>query len=170
MDKKTILAVDDQKSNRSIIKSRLQDEYNVIPAADGKEALAIVRDISIDLILLDVMLGDQNGIDICRSIKQNAKSAHIPVIILSSISDQAKIEESFKAGACDYIIKNFDANELKLRIHNQLKLAELATPMPDRINPDNFKQELSQLSSDLEAATELLNKSYQYIQRIMERY
>ncbi len=119
MDRYNILVVDDDPDILTIIKDNLElDGYEVFTAALGKEALCILKKEAINLIILDLMLPDMNGIQICRTTRA---SSHVPIIMLTakdSVSDKVLGLES---GADDYIVKPFDYLELAARVKAQLR-------------------------------------------------
>ena len=120
-DKKlTILIVEDHKVLRSFMKNLLKDDYNVIGAENGvigmKKALKYVP----DLIVSDVIMPEMVGTELCAKIKENIKTSHIPVILLTSRSSLIYKIEGLESGADDYISKPFNLVEFKLRIKNLL--------------------------------------------------
>ncbi|QOY52404.1 diguanylate cyclase [Candidatus Sulfurimonas baltica] len=124
-NKKTILIVDDTETNIDILLELLGDEYDVMVSLDGKSALEIVNEDDIDLILLDIMMPDMDGYEVCEILKANAKSANIPVIFITAKTDEASIEKAYDVGAVDYITKPFKPRELLARVKTQLKVKEL---------------------------------------------
>src|ERR1017187_894988 len=100
---KTLLLVDDEPSNLHVLKQILQEDYHLLFARDGKKALELSREKQPDLILLDVMMPELSGYDVCRGLKQNYKTAKIPVIFISALSDTTDETQGFEVGAVDYI-------------------------------------------------------------------
>ena len=122
----TILVVDDAHSNLKILVELLGEEYDVIVAQSGIEAIEIIKkEEKIDLILLDIMMPKLNGYDTCRKIKEIDKFINIPIIFLTAKSDEESIEKAYNAGGVDYIRKPFLHKELILRIKTQLQLKAL---------------------------------------------
>lgn len=123
MDRHKILVVDDDHDILTIIKDNLElDGYEVFTATQGKEAIAVFQKEAIDLMILDLMLPDMDGIQICRATRT---SSHVPIIMLTakdSVSDKVLGLES---GADDYIVKPFDYLELAARIKARLRRGEL---------------------------------------------
>lgn len=119
MEQETILIVDDEKDIRDLVKIYLQNEgYQVLVAGTGLEAIKLIEEKKIDLIILDVMMPVVNGIDACMKIRQNH---NIPIIMLS-----AKVEDIDKilglsVGADDYLAKPFNPLELIARVKAQLR-------------------------------------------------
>lgn len=120
----TILAVDDSPENLDLIKNILNPYYTVKVAPTGELALHIARTHQPDLVLLDIMLLDMNGYDVCHQLKSDDTTRNIPVIFLTAKSSEADEIEGFKIGACDYIIKPFSPAIMLARIktHIQLKM------------------------------------------------
>ncbi len=121
-DKLTILVVDDTETNIDILLELLCD-YDVAVATDGQSAIDIVKEDDIDLILLDIMMPDMDGYDVCKSIKTTHKN--IPIIFITAKTDEDSIEKAYAVGGNDYVTKPFKPRELLARIKTQLKLKEL---------------------------------------------
>ena len=119
-----ILIVDDNTKNLQVIAKVLKDEGFLISLAqDGKTALSLLGNQIPDLILMDIMMPEMDGIELCRLIKQNQKLKEIPVIFLTAKSETADLVEGFEAGGVDYITKPFNQSELLVRVKNHLELA-----------------------------------------------
>ena len=122
--KKSILIVEDNAAIRLNIKSVLAAEFEISEAENGKAGLAIALDIMPDLIISDLMMPEMNGFELCRFLKTDERSSHIPVILLtSSISDANKMV-GLETGADDYITKPFNAEVLIVRVKNLIKSRE----------------------------------------------
>jgi len=125
-DRKTILIVDDTETNIDILLELLGNEYDILVALDGKSALEIVEeDNQIDLILLDIMMPDMNGYEVCRIFKTMDESKDIPIVFITAKNDEDSIELAYDVGGVDYISKPFKPRELLARIKTQLKLSGL---------------------------------------------
>jgi len=112
--KQTILVVDDEPGIRLYLKRLLGDAgFAVETAADGDEALAAIQASRPDLVILDVMVGGRDGYEICESIKRNAASAAIKVVMLSAKSRAIEIEKGMAMGADAYLTKPFSMDELR---------------------------------------------------------
>jgi two-component system NtrC family sensor kinase len=122
-DKPLILLVDDVPQNVQILHQILDSEdYSFAIATSGEETLGLVERQSPDLILLDIMLGDIDGFEVCERIKKNPKTADIPIIFLTAkVSLQDKVR-GFKLGAVDYITKPFEDAEVVVRVHTHVRL------------------------------------------------
>lgn len=124
--KATVLAVDDQPQNLKVLASVLSEDYNLSFANSGINALKNIENLMPDLILLDIMMPDINGFDVCRQLKSNEKTKDIPVVFLTAKTDIEDIMKGFDFGAVDYITKPFNHKEIKVRVktHIQLYLAQ----------------------------------------------
>jgi len=119
-EKLTILIVEDHKVLRSFMKNLLKVDYNVIVAENGAIGLKKALKYVPDLIVSDVIMPEMVGTELCAKIKENIKTSHIPVILLTSRSSLIYKIEGLESGADDYISKPFDLTEFKLRIKNLL--------------------------------------------------
>ena len=117
----TILIVEDNIEVRSFIKSIFEDDYEILEAENGEMAIEIANNYKVDLIISDVMMPKMDGIDMCRHIKTNILTSHIPVLLLTAKTSEAAQKQGFKTGADAYITKPFDANVLEMRVNNLLK-------------------------------------------------
>jgi len=119
-EKLTVLIVEDHKVLRSFMKNLLKKDYNVIIAENGAIGLKKALKFIPDLIVSDVIMPEMVGTELCAKIKENIKTSHIPVILLTSRSSLIYKIEGLESGADDYISKPFDLTEFKLRIKNLL--------------------------------------------------
>jgi DNA-binding response OmpR family regulator len=119
----SILVVDDEPSVQLVVRTTLETrQYLVRVAGDGKQALAQVTQERPDLIILDWMLPDMIGLDVCKVLRANPGSAHIPVIFLTAVDDLDRKLAGLEAGD-DYIVKPFEPQELLARVKVQLRKA-----------------------------------------------
>jgi PleD family two-component response regulator len=119
-----ILVVDDEPSVRLVIRTTLETrQYGVRTAEDGGQALALVDQDRPDLIVLDWMLPDMDGLAVCRALRANPSSAHIPVIFLTAVDDLERKVAGLEAGGDDYMVKPFEPQELLVRVKVQLRKA-----------------------------------------------
>ena len=117
-----ILIVDDEERHLEILTIVLENEYSVITASSGTEALRIAPEANPDLILLDVMMPDMLGYEVCRKLKADKRTRHIPVIFITSMTDIANEQQGLEAGAVDYITKPISFLIAKARIATHLEL------------------------------------------------
>ena len=120
--KAVVLAVDDTPENLDVVKGILGDDYVVKAAVNGKIALKIAETQSPDLILLDIMMPDMNGYEVCERLKQNPETAEIPVIFLTAMDQDTDEAKGFELGAADYIQKPVNALILKSRTKTHIQL------------------------------------------------
>ncbi|WP_028314060.1 diguanylate cyclase [Desulfatibacillum aliphaticivorans] len=118
-----ILIVDDERQNIKVLKDFLRDDYKIMAAKTGEQALEAARsEHPPDLILLDIVMPEMDGYDLCRILKEDEKTMHIPIIFvtgLGSTNDEAK---GFELGAVDYITKPFRPVIVKARIKTHIQL------------------------------------------------
>nr|WP_315148608.1 two-component regulator propeller domain-containing protein [uncultured Flavobacterium sp.] len=119
-DKLTILIVEDHKVLRNFMKNLLKPEYNVLVAENGVKGLNKALKYVPDLVISDVIMPEMVGTELCAKIKENIKTSHIPVILLTSRTSFVYKIEGLESGADDYIGKPFNLVEFKLRIKNLL--------------------------------------------------
>ncbi|NPE29790.1 response regulator [Methanococcoides sp. SA1] len=120
-----ILVVDDDQKNVELMEAYLSPDYETIPAYRGKEALEILEKEEIDLVLLDVMMPDMKGYEVCIKLKEDNKTQFIPIIIVSALSRRKDRIQGLEAGADDFLTKPVDQIELKTRVRSLLRLKEL---------------------------------------------
>jgi signal transduction histidine kinase/ligand-binding sensor domain-containing protein/DNA-binding response OmpR family regulator len=118
---KLLLIIEDNFEVRSYIKSILQNQYSIIEAADGQEGWNLSTNKIPDIIISDIMMPKMDGYELCRRIKTDERTSHIPIILLTAKAGSRDKIEGFETGADDYIMKPFDAEELRIRIINLLE-------------------------------------------------
>lgn len=123
-EKQTILIVEDHKVLRSFMKNLLKEDYNIIEAENGKIAFEKALQHVPNLIISDVIMPEMVGTELCSKIKENLKTSHIPVILLTSRTSLVYKFEGLESGADDYISKPFNLIEFKLRVKNLLNSTE----------------------------------------------
>jgi len=107
-----ILCVDDEPLNLMVLEGVLVPKgYEVITAAGGGKALDIIRKQKIDIVLLDVMMPEMNGFEVCKKIKENERYRDIPVVMITSLASKEDRIKGIEAGAEDFISKPFDHGE-----------------------------------------------------------
>lgn len=122
-DKKrgTILIVEDNNEIRHYLSSGLAELFNTLEAGNGEEALEKLKENEVDIIVTDVMMPVMDGIKLCKNVKQNIRTCHIPVIILSAKSETKDQMEGLQMGADDYIPKPFSLAILTTKIQNMMR-------------------------------------------------
>ncbi|HOE41761.1 MAG TPA: response regulator [Rhodoferax sp.] len=120
--KERILIVDDDVTNIMLLKAALWHEYDIDTATGGQEAISRVQEHPPELILLDVMMPDLSGFDVCSIIKSSEKLAHIPIIFLTGMDTLDGEIRGLEAGGIDYLTKPVNIELVKLRVRNHLEL------------------------------------------------
>lgn len=116
----SILVVDDTKQNRDLLTELLRHEYRVILAKNGVQALERAQALQPDLILLDVLMPDMNGLQVIQHLKNDDRTRHIPVIFISALDAPGDEERGLDLGAVDYIRKPFHPSIVRKRVRNHL--------------------------------------------------
>ena len=123
---KKVLIIDDDPDIVEVTKLTLEQHgYEVVTAADGDEGLQRVKEDPPDLILLDVMMPKMSGFEVCRIVKGNPKTAHIPIIMVTALSELGDIERAIKFGTDDFLSKPVNKWELVTRVRTMLRLKHL---------------------------------------------
>jgi len=131
--KDTILVVDDLPNNVSVLFSFLsQAGFKVLVAQDGRRALQTAEQAGPDLILLDVMMPNMNGFEVCSLLKANEQTKNIPVIFMTALVDTVDKIKGFKLGAVDYLTKPIQHEEVLLRINAQLNVYKLQRQLEEK--------------------------------------
>lgn len=129
----TIMVVDDNEEIRHFIADLLGTKFSIITAADGKEGVDKAREFIPDLILSDVMMPNKDGFELVKELKQDEKTSHIPIILLTAKGDQQSKIEGLSLKADDYLTKPFDQHELMIRIDNLVRNRKM---MQDKFSQD----------------------------------
>jgi DNA-binding response OmpR family regulator len=128
---KTILIVDDNPANRKVLAALLTNEgYNIGLASDGIKALNFVNKFHPDLILLDVMMPNMSGFEVCKKLKSDQFTSFIPIIFLTARTNMDDIVKGFELGGADYIAKPFNSIELLARINTHIEMNVLKGIIP----------------------------------------
>ena len=117
----TLLVVDDEKQNRTLLTELLQDDYQILLAKNGVQALERARERIPDLILLDVLMPEMDGFAVIRALKQDDATRNIPVIFISALDSPTDEELGLELGAVDYIAKPFHPPIVRVRVRNHLQ-------------------------------------------------
>ena len=119
--KNVLLLAEDDADMREYLVDSLSSEYKVVAVSDGGKALETAREINPDIIISDIVMPVLEGDELCRILKSSVDTSHIPIILLTALSERENIIFGLEAGANDYIIKPFDLSVLKVRIRNILQ-------------------------------------------------
>jgi len=122
--KASILIVDDTQKNIHLLSDSLKAHFQILAANNGFKALEIARKLQPDLILLDIMMPEMDGYEVCKQLKSAPQTADIPVIFLTALCSTEEEYKGLLLGAADYISKPFNQQVLLTRIHTQLKLRQ----------------------------------------------
>ncbi|SFR51502.1 two-component system response regulator [Thiomicrospira sp. ALE5] len=141
MSKPIILCVDDTPANLTLLNGLLEDEYSVKSANSGIKALKLLEKITADLVLLDVMMPDMDGYEVCQQIKTNPATQSIPVLFITALNEPEDEEKALAVGGNDFITKPINPSVLQARIRTQLQLKR-------------YNDSLRQQNNDLEAKLE----------------
>lgn len=143
-----ILVVDDDFVNRMLLRKILENSgYEVLEAFNGKEALARVKADKPDLVLLDIMMPEMDGYEVCEYLKADSDTESIPVIFITALSDSADLVKGFNVGAEDYVSKPINVEEVRARVKTHLKL-KTATEAIKRYN-EELEQVVAESSKEL---------------------
>jgi len=153
MINKNILVVDDTETNIDILIGLLGDTYEVLVALDGESALEIVQEENIDLVLLDIMMPDMDGYEVCERLKADESTKNIPIIFITAKTDEDSIEKAYDIGGVDYVSKPFKPKELLARVKSQLQIQKLIQDL------EESQEELKVLAST-DPMTKLYNRRY----------
>lgn len=122
--KYTILVVDDLPQNLDVMKGILLPEYDVRVTTKPKSVMAIAKAIAPDIILLDIMMPELNGYQVCQQLKAEPATAHIPIIFVTAMTEVQDEQRGFDLGAVDYITKPVVESIVKARVHTHLLLSD----------------------------------------------
>jgi two-component system, sensor histidine kinase and response regulator len=149
-----LLVVDDDAANRDVLSRRLaQQGHQVVTASSGSETLRLMREHAFDAVLLDIMMPDMDGYEVLGHIKRDERLQHIPVIMVSALSEVQSVVRCIDAGAEDYLIKPFDPVLLRARIGASLEKKrgrDRETALYDQLQQNYTRlQELEKLRDDM---------------------
>jgi PleD family two-component response regulator len=140
----TVLIIDDEPFSIKILSHQLQNEYTIIEARGGAEALAIISDIRPDIILLDVVMPEMNGYEVFSAIRKITSLDDIPVLFITYLEGSDREAEGLEMGAGDYIHKPFNPDLVRLRIRNHLQFSQQKRQLSQQ------NAELHSLNAELE--------------------
>ena len=135
MLRNTVLVVDDEPTVRILVRRILGREYDVIEAENGARAVEVAKANKLDLVLMDMMMPEMDGLSACYAIRQDSSTCHVPVIMLTAVTHELnrRLSENVM-GANAYVVKPFEPSELLASVHDVLQKAksvvELAVSNP----------------------------------------
>lgn len=125
IEKQTVLVVDDTPANIKVLMETLKDDYRIVAAVNGERALQLAAsDPNPDIILLDVMMPEMDGYEVCAKLKADAKTRDIPIIFVTAMSDTQDETKGLELGAVDYITKPISPPVVSARVKNHLELRQ----------------------------------------------
>lgn len=128
-----VLIVDDIPTNVRLLEARLAAEYyEVLTATSGPQALDICREQDIDIVLLDVMMPDMDGFEVCRRLKADLRTHHVPVLMITALDQPSDRVEGLNAGADDFLTKPVDDTQLMARVKSLIRLKSLTDELRAR--------------------------------------
>lgn len=137
-EKGTILIVDDDPMNINILSEILEPKHEILFATNGRDALRIARDERPDLIILDIIMPEMDGYEICRRLKASPEVSAIPVIFVTGLSNVADETKGLKAGAVDYITKPISPPIVLMRVSNHMKLTRALSKLSELSSTDGL--------------------------------
>lgn len=142
-----ILIVDDNPTNIDLLVNTLKADYRLGIAKSGSKALDYVAKTIPDLVLLDIMMPEMDGFEVCSRLKSDARTAAIPVIFITAMSETVNKTKGFDLGAVDYITKPFHAAEVKARIRTHLSMEEMRLRLASQ--NDLLEQEVARKTAEI---------------------
>jgi sigma-B regulation protein RsbU (phosphoserine phosphatase) len=115
-----VLVVDDTRANIDVLVGALRDDYKISVATSGPAALQAIARAAPDIVLLDIMMPDMDGFEVCRRIREDKATRDLPVLFLSALESTSDKVRAFEAGGNDYVTKPFQIEEVRARVHAQL--------------------------------------------------
>ena len=149
-DKPTVLIVDDEPTNLRILRETLVSDHTVLIANNGNDGLNIAASKNPDLILLDIIMPEMDGYEVCKSLKSEPNTKTTPIIFISAKDEVHDVTKGFLLGAVDYITKPFDKAIVQARINNHLSL---------KWHRDSLEKAKDELEFKVEQRTAELSKS-----------
>lgn len=155
-----ILIVDDIPSNIDILSSILgQVGYHVMIAYSGQSALVKSKNHNLDLIMLDILMPDIDGLTVCKQLKENPQTQDIPVIFMTGLSEIKDKVAGFEVGAADYITKPIQYQEVLARVNTHISIYQLQKQLKEEVEHSNqLTQTLKTKTKELEYANKILEK------------
>lgn len=145
-NKQNILIVDDRSENISLLNEILSDDYNIIAALNGKKALEVASHTpQPDLILLDILMPDLDGYEVCRQLKVNQSTKNIPVIFVTALHNEVDENKGFRLGGVDFISKPVKPAIVKARIKTHLALFNQSRALEDQVRERTSTLEINRL-------------------------
>ncbi len=165
-----ILVVDDQPDNVYILQDRLEHEgYEVITAYEGETGIKKAKEENPDLLLLDVMMPNISGFEVCKILTEDEKTKDIPIILLTALIDPEDLKKGFQNGAFDYVKKPFNRVELFARIKAALKFRETNKLLLEMEKINTFAATIVTANHEIKQPLTLINLSTTALRREMSK-
>jgi len=149
-----LLCVDDQPINIQILYQIFGADHEMYMATSASEALALCKSVQPDLILLDVVMPEKSGFEVCRDLKQDPQTTNIPVIFITAQHNTDAETAGLKEGAVDFISRPFNASVVRARVHTHIQLYQLK---------ENLEEQVKKRNSELEQAVQRLHESQEQL-------
>ncbi|MHB1686325.1 MAG: response regulator transcription factor [Ignavibacteriaceae bacterium] len=167
---KKILVIDDLPENVFMLQDRLEREgYEVIKAYEGRTGIERAKNELPDLILLDVMMPEITGFEVCKILADNPSTSQIPIILVTAKTDAEDTKEGLEAGAFDYIKKPFNRIELLARINSALKLSEAQKKLLEAEQRNTFSATVVTTNHKIKQPLTLMSLSAAAIKRELKK-
>jgi phosphate regulon transcriptional regulator PhoB len=170
MSKEKILIVEDEKDIVRMLEYNLKKEgFKTLSARDGEDAVSLSEKECPDLILLDLMLPGMDGLEVCKKLKSEKKTAAIPIIMLTAKSQESDKIVGLELGADDYVTKPFSPRELIARIKALLRRAKEKDKLPDTLKIGDLAIDLSKIAVTVKGKTiELTAKEFELLKTLIK--
>ena len=168
--KQKVLVVDDEDNIRMLVRFNLEKAgYEVFEAEDGRKAVEIAVDLTPDIVLLDLMLPGIDGLEVCRNLKRNPRTAALPIIMLTAKNDEIDRVIGLELGADDYMTKPFSQRELVARIKAVLRRSNVLAGNGEELVLGRLRMNFSQYEAWLDdEKLELTPKEYEMLKLLAE--
>ena len=168
--KQKVLVVDDEDNIRMLVRFNLEKAgYEVFEAEDGRKAVEMAVDLTPDIVLLDLMLPGIDGLEVCRNLKRNPRTAALPIIMLTAKNDEIDRVIGLELGADDYMTKPFSQRELVARIKAVLRRSNVLAGNGEELVLGRLRMNFSQYEAWLDdEKLELTPKEYEMLKLLAE--
>lgn len=168
--KETILIVEDEKDIVKMLEYNLSKEgFKILSANNGEDALDLVHRHLPDLIILDLMLPEMDGLEVCKELKKESKTAHIPIVMLTAKSQEADKIVGLELGADDYVTKPFSPRELTARIKAILRRASDKGQLKEKVKIGELIIDFSKIQVSLKGKQiELTAKEFELLKTLIQ--
>jgi signal transduction histidine kinase len=151
-----IVVADDEPDMRRFLASQLRSKFRVFEAVDGRQALETAARVKPELILLDMMMPEKDGLQVCRELREQASTQNVPIILLTARVDEETKLAALSSGANDFLVKPFSTTELRVRVHNLIASHQLQRRLTEQnqLLTETLRQ-LKEMQSQLVQAEKL---------------